>query len=434
MKTIRRIIDINAHMENIVYQIYVDAGYAFALIGFDNLAYGTITAVKFEAKGCNSFGDIVLVDGNEKFNLIIQDIFVRENMQIRGLRVVLPNPEIRKLELFETQVCYSDGRVVSHDENGLREVIIQEYDERGYELELLKALKYRFGGGFRYKPVLCNEGWICGCGRYNKFGELCSRCGCNKTDVFQYTSEMKTEELLTAYKDAEKKKNKENLRKYVFRSFIAIIILIEIGVGANLYIMSGRRTYESEAEMKAEIQGRWTYNSAQPSSRQIFIAGDEWREATSDTDTPFERGIEWNPSRGTFTAGKNKYIVNKNGSITNGRYTYYKGGKLFSSFFTTYTIVTSYHEELIIQNCEITSDEKHTICTGKVKNVSSTTHKYIEIHGKFYEKNCVPNLDEAWTFAVGSEGLEPGESATFTLYVNKNDRIANCDVSVDSYR
>ena len=63
MRTIQKTIDINAHIEELKCEINVDAGNTIAKISFVNLGFGDITAIKFNACGYNSFGDIVPVDG-----------------------------------------------------------------------------------------------------------------------------------------------------------------------------------------------------------------------------------------------------------------------------------------------------------------------------------------------------------------------------------
>jgi len=74
MKSTTMSYDINAHIENIKCEIVTENSNAVAVISFRNLGYGDITAVKFNAIGYNSFGDIVPVGSREKFFLIIQDI------------------------------------------------------------------------------------------------------------------------------------------------------------------------------------------------------------------------------------------------------------------------------------------------------------------------------------------------------------------------
>ncbi|MDO4748660.1 MAG: hypothetical protein Q4A12_05750, partial [Eubacteriales bacterium] len=63
MKTINVNVDINAHIIDIKCEIDVGVNPSKALVSFYNLGFGTITAVKFNAKGYNSFGDIVKIGG-----------------------------------------------------------------------------------------------------------------------------------------------------------------------------------------------------------------------------------------------------------------------------------------------------------------------------------------------------------------------------------
>ncbi len=112
MGVVNRVIDTNAHVENLKCEIYVDRGNAIAKISFSNLGFGDITAIKFNACGFNSFGDIIFVNGREKFFLIIQDLVIAKNENATELRAVLPDANIKKLDLEECQICYADGSVV----------------------------------------------------------------------------------------------------------------------------------------------------------------------------------------------------------------------------------------------------------------------------------------------------------------------------------
>ncbi len=196
MKSVKKVIDINAHVLNITCQVSAEAGNSIATIGFDNLGFGTITAIKFDAKGYNSFGDIVQINGRDNFFLIIQDISVEKNTQARNLKAKLPNSDIRKLELIEAQICYSDGSVSTYNGEDSREFELQEYEPYGAESDLLKALKDKFGSDFKYKPEEYAEGWMCGCGRFNKTGTYCSSCRSSKTDTFKCTSDAETKKLV----------------------------------------------------------------------------------------------------------------------------------------------------------------------------------------------------------------------------------------------
>lgn len=78
MYSIRKTVDINAHIENLRYEVKVTEGVPVLWVSFDNLGDGTITAIKFTAHGYNSFGDKVQVDGKDDFPVIIQDIRIEK--------------------------------------------------------------------------------------------------------------------------------------------------------------------------------------------------------------------------------------------------------------------------------------------------------------------------------------------------------------------
>jgi len=62
------------------------------------------------------------------------------------------------------------------------------------------------------------------------------------------------------------------------------------------------------------------------------------------------------------------------------------------------------------------------------KNNGSKTYKYVKVKGAFIDSrgNVV---DTDWTYAIGGEGLEPGESTKFRLSVNKSFLIEDCDIT-----
>ena len=108
-------IDVNAHITNVSCQVLTEDGKAKAIITFDNLGYGKITAVKFNAKGYNSFGDVVAISGNETFLMIIQDISIDKNSTATNIKVSLPSDEIKKVDLEENQICLSYGTLTTYE-------------------------------------------------------------------------------------------------------------------------------------------------------------------------------------------------------------------------------------------------------------------------------------------------------------------------------
>ena len=67
--------------------------------------------------------------------------------------------------------------------------------------------------------------------------------------------------------------------------------------------------------------------------------------------------------------------------------------------------------------------------TGTITNNSSHTVRFVKIKGSF-ETSSGAVVDTAWTYAVDSAGLEPGETCKWEMSVKKDYQIANCSVSI----
>ena len=88
-----------------------------------------------------------------------------------------------------------------------------------------------------------------------------------------------------------------------------------------------------------------------------------------------------------------------------------------------------YSWELSISDKVLTSNSSYTIAERKITNKSSYTVYLVKIKGTF--KDSSGNVvDTDWTYAVGSEGLAPGESKKWRMSVSKDYSIKRCDVSV----
>lgn len=112
------------------------------------------------------------------------------------------------------------------------------------------------------------------------------------------------------------------------------------------------------------------------------------------------------------------YCYTHKSSDTSSNYT--------QSYESPYTV-------LEISNVKVTSNSSYTICTGTVKNTGKKTYTFVQVKGSF--KDSSGNVvDTDWTYAVGSEGLAPGESTTFRMSVDKNYKISSCSVTLLEYK
>lgn len=92
--------------------------------------------------------------------------------------------------------------------------------------------------------------------------------------------------------------------------------------------------------------------------------------------------------------------------------------------------VSSY--ELVISDVSISSSSVFTSATGKLTNTGKSSVSFVKVKGQF--KNSSGSIiDTDWTYAVGAEGLSPGESTKFEIMVDKDRSIKECSCSILDY-
>lgn len=346
MKTEKIIVDVNAHIANIACKVGIYADASKALISFDNLGYGVVTAVKLNAQGFNSFGDVVKIGGKDKFFLIIQDIRIEKNSVENDFKVKLPNDDIRRLELEECQICYADGSVTSYSGRVDREFVVDAFEECGSDKESIEAIRDIVSSDAKYVPQDFDNGWLCSCGRFNisECGE-CSKCNVQKLEIFKLTDSDYVAELIAKHhkneeyreekarqeaKEKEKAAKNRNI-KIGIGVVVGIILAILIGYSA---VMSGRSTYDSESEMKSALQGTYTFYNGYKTTYQIHIDGDtvyiRWNNQGYVHGTNY-KVIFWNYKNGTIDTSYKSFIVTNTGDIKYDGDTYEKGGSWSST-------------------------------------------------------------------------------------------------------
>lgn len=448
MKLVKKIFDTNANITNIKCEIENRSNNPTAIISLENLGRGVITAIKFNATGYNSFGDIVPINGKKQFYIVIQDLVIEKNAIAKALVVNLPNSDIRRLSLEECQICYDDGTVVSYLGSHEVECEIEEYDEEvAEESELLVLIRDALSEKIKNLPKEIDSGWICGCGRYNETDNtICSLCGLSKKEVFMirepdfidYANEqhkVKEEERKKRESIETKEKSQKKLKKIVaIVCFFMVGVLLITLIGHSI-ILSKRRTYRSEQQMKTDLQGVYTYYSSRGNPLyQILIEGDTLTycyDGLDDIETTVQKWDYRNGKIETFE----KLIITKEGNILDDTdKLYLRGGtssKKYSSQSTTFNYESGF-SVLELSADPLTYNSSYIICTGSVKNTGKKTYKYVEVKGAFKDSGGSV-IDTDWTYAVGSEGLAPGESSTFRLSVPKNSNITSCNITLKDF-
>ncbi len=100
----------------------------------------------------------------------------------------------------------------------------------------------------------------------------------------------------------------------------------------------------------------------------------------------------------------------------------------YNNSYNTNTLNTSF---LKISNTSLSSNSSYSVCTGTITISSNSPYKYhyIKVKASFLN-NSDTVIDTDWTYAIGSEWLDPGESSKFRLSVEKDYNISKCVVTI----
>lgn len=436
--------DSNAHIGNLSYRMIVSEDRPYALVSFENLGFGDITAIKLTAVGYNSFGDIVQVNGADSFFLIAQSLDIARNASAKDIKIVLPSREIHRLELSEYQICYADNTIVTYE--GKNEVTFEleelsEDDSR--EGEELVALHETFDKLAKYLPVESADGWVCACGGYNHPSvQKCMRCRHDKGDVFQAMSSAGRRAAIERKKAVDERRRKESAereaaskrarrQKRFAIAGVAVALVALLALSAPALLTIGRSTYSSADEMKSAVQGEYTYYSPSTGQalRQIAVSGDTVVYRWANLDDVETEVREWGYEDGTIETFET-LIVTSEGDIKSDGDVYQRGGAPMQGKDSDASSETE-RSALSVSDVKVSSNSSYTICTGTVTNNGSNSYSYVEVKGSFKDSSGT-TVDTDWTYAVGSEGLSPGESSTFRMSVPKNSEIESCSVSIMS--
>ena len=85
--------------------------------------------------------------------------------------------------------------------------------------------------------------------------------------------------------------------------------------------------------------------------------------------------------------------------------------------------------ELEVTRFYLGSTGNYYYAEGTVKNSSSSTVSYVKVKCVFTDSSGNV-IDTNWTYAVGSEGLEPGESQKWEMMVSYDRKIDKCRATI----
>ncbi len=271
MKNEMRSANLNIRIQNFKYDIFIEEGKSKIRLSFTNCSYGTITAMKFIIHGYNSFSEPVLVNGNEAFTIIMQDLNIPPLQFNNNIVSELPNGEIRKAEVTTFQICYDDGNIIEVEEPEIIEYEVERLQSIGSdkdkdisENEQLLYIKNINSNAVCY-PANHSNGWVCICGELNREeNERCVICGSEKELIFKKCSKetvIKKCEEEREHKKAEEEKRIEEQRlkqlveiKKKRQTIIAVAIAVVMCV---LVIILWRVIYVRTYGMDAETHAQW---------------------------------------------------------------------------------------------------------------------------------------------------------------------------------
>lgn len=94
---------------------------------------------------------------------------------------------------------------------------------------------------------------------------------------------------------------------------------------------------------------------------------------------------------------------------------------------------TKRSKSLIIQNYSGKGEGNYFVVSGSVKNNTSATVRFVVVKIELIDKNGNV-FDSDTTYAVGEEGISPGNSAKFECYLDNDINIEKYSASIFSYR
>ena len=175
-------VDVNAKVRVQAWNIQKDSEEnVYLKLDVFNTTPEVITALNITAKGFDSFNNLIMVNDNEIFSILIQDLHLSPNQyQNISNKIILPNRNIRKVELYIQQICYGDGKIENMPAPHYVQTCQQKMDGDyiPYAQRISKQAKYYMIDQVNY--------WQCTCGEINT-GKVCFNCQVSKEEAKKFS-------------------------------------------------------------------------------------------------------------------------------------------------------------------------------------------------------------------------------------------------------
>lgn len=240
-------------------------------------------------------------------------------------------------------------------------------------------------------------------------------------------------------------------------AIMAIVVIVCISNARHAELVKYRHTFKTVEEMQDAMTGTWSAETTVPDKdgnwrsfvyEQLIINDSGitrkgYRAMYYNEEGPIVKDtyshINWYPRDGYFTYNFYEAVVSSDNLTlkvsftgTNGqKYTteYKRGGSFPTSDPSEYSIYNGL--DMVVTS--LYNNSGYTVCEAKITNNSGyKKFDFIKVKGVFTDASGKTVYDTDWSYAVGSEGLLPGETKTFRLSVPKNTNIKKCNLTIIS--
>lgn len=264
-------IDINAKVRISSWDIQKNQSEdVFLKVEFYNVAEKTVSAINMIIKGYDSFGNVIKVDEKETFSILLQDLKLQPYPNRSASSMVhLPNNTIRKVEIFVSKICYSDGQIEEMNSPDFVMSCQNPMDSK-YVSMVGKVVPYA-----KYYTIKTQEYWQCPCGMINT-GKRCTNCEtlynsvksyCEDTIETEYKDYLARQELerqrieeRKKQEEEQQKKEHDKKKKTIIVIATSVVCICIIGIIINNIL--NKKTYQTEQVNIEEAIASGEYDKA----------------------------------------------------------------------------------------------------------------------------------------------------------------------------
>ena len=313
----KRVVDFNAYITDLTYEIINNEGIKSVKINFRNLNYGIITAIRFELKAYDSFEDEIIFSSGDAFEIKKADLNIKP-CEKASFTAEIGNYDIKKISLELKQIVFADSGVV----------LPKQSDTEEYEIDILRAIDREDADALAVMrennqrsicyPAAIEKGWICSCGYLNSFDQVrCRSCNSEKAVIFEKLSKENVETVLRQRAEEkaereriEKERRKAELEKAAKKKKLTTISVTAAIIVVIIAAIIGKLSYNNKYGLSKEdriqydiAQGNYTkidffvmglsndYYSVAYSYYDGYGTGNKMSEAEKDRNYLYSRGI-----------------------------------------------------------------------------------------------------------------------------------------------